>query len=277
MSGEFKIRFLGTGTSAGVPMVACDCPVCTSQDPRDRRLRSSVILSVGGLEILVDTSPDFREQAIRSGLRHVDRLLITHSHVDHLFGLDDIRRINTVQGSDIPLYAAGETIRDIRRIFSYVFSDPIPGTYRPKLTLHSVEGPFSFPAPQGGEVSIVPIPVIHGRTKTLGFTFCYSGRKFAYVPDCHDIPGPSMAALAGLDLLAIDTLKRSRHPTHLSLDEAVAISAELAPRRTLLTHIGHDLGHNALLRELAERGLSATVSPAFDGLEIDLDGGGREP
>lgn len=276
MSRAFKIRFLGTGTSAGVPMVACDCPVCKSHDPRDRRLRSSVALSIGGLDILVDTSPDFREQAIRTGMRRVDLLFITHAHVDHLFGLDDIRRINTVQGTEIPLYAAQETLDDIRRIFAYIFTDQIPGTYRPMLALHPAEEPLSFPAPHGGEVAVVPVPVVHGRTMTQGYVFEYAGRRFAYVPDCHEMPKASMAALRGLDLLALDALKRGGHPTHLSLGQALAISAELAPRRTLLTHICHDLGHAALEAELAARGLTS-VAPAYDGLEIDLSAEGGAP
>ena len=269
MSATFQILFLGTGTSAGVPMVACDCPVCTSADQHDRRYRSSIYISVGGLKVLVDTSPDFREQALRHNIRRVDRLLITHAHVDHLFGLDDIRRINTVQGSDIPLHAAPETLRDIRRIFDYIFRDAVPGTYRPKLDLVPVTGPFSFATPEGGELRVEPVETIHGWTKTLGFVFIFAGCRFGYVPDCHELSAASRDALRGLDLLAIDCLKRKPHPTHLSLDEALAIIGDLKPKRALLTHIGHDLGHEALSRELAERGF-AYVSPAYDDLLLDL-------
>ena len=269
MLPSFQILFLGTGTSAGVPMVACDCPVCTSADPHDRRYRSSIYISVGGLKVLVDTSPDFREQALRHNIRRIDRLLITHAHVDHLFGLDDIRRINTVQGSDIPLHAAPETLRDIRRIFDYIFRDAVPGTYRPKLDLVPVTGPFSFTTSEGGELRIEPVETIHGWTKTLGFVFVFAGCRFGYVPDCHELSAASRDALRGLDLLAIDCLKRKPHPTHLSLDEALAIIGDLKPKRALLTHIGHDLGHEALSRELAERGF-ANVSPAYDGLSLDL-------
>lgn len=249
-------------------MVACDCPVCTSPDPRDKRSRSSIYISAGGLKVLVDTSPDFREQALRHGIRRVDRLLVTHAHVDHLFGLDDIRRINTVQGSDIPLHAAPETLDDIRRIFGYIFRAAVPGTYRPKLELFPVSGPFSFATP-GGELRVEPVETVHGWTKTLGYVFGYSGHRFGYVPDCHELPPASRDALRDLDLLAIDCLKHRPHPTHLSLDEALSIIGDLKPRRTLLTHIGHDLGHDALSRELAERGF-ANVSPAYDGLSLDL-------
>lgn len=269
MPRSFSILFLGTGTSAGVPMVACHCGVCSSSDPRDRRQRSSIYLSVGGLEILVDTSPDFREQALRHRIERIDHLLVTHAHVDHLFGLDDVRCINTAQRSDIPLHAARETLDDIRRIFGYIFKDAVPGTYRPKLNLIPIDGPFALDAPQGGSVSVTPVPVVHGWTKTLGFVFGYAGLRFAYVPDCHDLPAESLDLLRGLDLLALDTLKRGEHPTHLSLGRALEYVRELAPRRVLLTHIGHDFSHEALCRELADRGMPH-VAPAYDGLAFDM-------
>ncbi len=269
VSADFKILFLGSGTSAGVPMIACDCPVCTSPNPRDRRLRSSVYISAGGLKILVDTSPDFREQALRHDIRRIDHLLVTHAHVDHLFGLDDVRRVNTVQGAPIPLYAAPETLADIRRIFDYIFHDAVPGTFRPKLLMNAVSGPFSLKAPDGGEVSVTPVDSIHGWTRTLGYIFEYAGRRFGYVPDCHELPAASRDAMGGLDLLAIDCLKRRPHPTHLSLAEALAIVGDLRPRRVLLTHIGHDFGHDALSREVLGRGFD-NVSPAFDGLLFDM-------
>lgn len=268
MAAEFKILFLGSGTSAGVPMVACDCPVCHSADPRDRRTRSSIYVSAGGLRILVDTSPDFREQALRHDIRRVDHLFITHAHVDHLFGLDDIRRINTVQGTDIPLHAAPETLADIRRIFDYVFREAIPGTYRPKLTLREVAGPVALSAPDGGVVEVSPVDVVHGHTRTLGYVFSYAGRRFGYVPDCHELPPDTKAALSGLDLLILDTLKRTPHPTHLTLDAALSLIDELAPRRALLTHIGHSLGHAELEGELASHG-PVGVAPAYDGLEVE--------
>ena len=268
MLPSFKILFLGSGTSAGVPMVACDCPVCHSSDPHDRRTRSSIYISVGGLKILVDTSPDFREQALRHDIRRVDHIFITHAHVDHLFGLDDIRRINTVQNTDIPLHAAPETLIDIRRIFDYVFRDPIPGTYRPQLTLLEMRGPILIDAPAGGQVEVAPVDVVHGHTKTLGYVFTYAGRRFGYVPDCHEMPPATKAALSGIDLLVLDTLKRTPHPTHLTLEAALSFIDELKPRRALLTHIGHSLSHAELEAELAAHG-PVKVAPAYDGLEVE--------
>lgn len=268
-TANFKILFLGTGTSAGVPMVACGCAVCSSRDPRDRRLRSSIYLKVGGLCILVDTSPDFRAQALRHKIARIDHLLVTHAHVDHLFGLDDVRCINTAQKADIPLHAAPETLRDIRRIFGYIFKKAVPGTYRPKLNLVPIKGPFSLDAPLGGKIEITPVPVVHGWTSTVGFVFDYAGLRFAYVPDCHDLLPESLALLENLDLLALDTLKRGEHPTHLSLRRALDYIARIAPRRALLTHIGHDFSHEALCGELADAGLDS-ISPAYDGLAIDL-------
>ena len=249
-------------------MVACDCPVCRSRDPRDRRSRSSIYVSAGGLKLLFDTSPDFREQALRHDIRRIDRLFITHAHVDHLFGLDDIRRINTVQQSPIPLHAAPETLADIRRIFDYVFRAAIPGTYRPQLTLHEMAAPLRLPAPDGGEIAVTPVPVVHGHTKTQGYRLDYGGRSLGYVPDCHEMPEASRSLLRGVGLLVLDTLKRTPHPTHLALGEALEIVADLAPRRALLTHIGHSLGHAALERELAECGIPA-IAPAYDGLEVE--------
>ena len=269
--GEFTLTFLGTGTSAGVPMVGCDCAVCRSPDPRNRRWRSSVYIAAGGARFLVDTSPDFREQALLHDIRRVDALLVTHAHVDHLFGLDDIRRINTIQDSDIPLYASPECLADIRRIFDYIFRDAVPGTYRPKLVLHPVESPFELPTPSGRPLSVTPFDSVHGWTRTFGYRFDFAGHSFAYLPDCHSLPEASAALLGGLDLLVVDALKYKPHPTHMTLDESLALIARLAPRRALLTHIGHSLDHETLCAELPARGFH-NVAPAYDGLVVDLLG-----
>lgn len=267
-----KILFLGSGTSSGVPMVACNCKVCQSTDTHDKRFRSSIYVDVGGLKILVDTSPDFRQQALRHGIERIDHLFITHAHVDHLFGLDDIRRINTIQKSVIPLHAAPETLGDIKRIFDYIFKPAIPGTYRPQLSLEGFSDTVTLPDTSGNPLKVTAVDIIHGTIKTNGYIFDHDGSRFAYIPDCHEIPETSMAKLTNLDLLILDTLKRASHPTHLSLDAALKLIDEISPKRALLTHLGHDMMHTELVHELALRGYT-NVAPAFDGLEINLTGG----
>ncbi len=272
MGMVFRQRFLGTGTSTGVPMVGCDCPVCRSDDPLNHRLRSSAYLSAGDLRVLIDTSPDFRQQALRADIRRVDAVLVTHAHVDHLFGPDDIRRINTVQGgAPMPLYASTAAIADIRRIFDYVFRPNVPGTYRPKLDLIPSDAPFTIrPAAAEGEpLRVTPVPVTHGWTATQGFRFDFAGRSLAYMPDLNALPEEGRAAVKGVDTLVIDTLRHRPHPTHLSLDQSLEIIADLRPGRAYLTHLCHDLDHRALTAELDARQLPH-VRPAYDSLEVEL-------
>ena len=272
MKPDFKLLFLGTGTSTGVPMIGCDCAVCTSKDPLNHRLRSSVYLTAGDLRILIDTSPDFRQQALRAGIRQVDALLITHAHVDHLFGLDDIRRINTVQGgTSLPLYASPSALGDIRRIFDYVFKPNVPGTYRPMLDLRESDSPFTIPAKSGGgeDLRVTPFAVTHGWTYTQGFRFDFNGRSLAYMPDLNALPEKASEVIREVDVLILDTLRRRPHPTHLTLEQSLEIIAEIQPERAFLTHICHDLDHTALVDELDGMGLDH-VRPAYDGLDIEI-------
>lgn len=266
---SFKVLFLGTGTSTGVPMIGCDCPVCESENPRNRRLRSSIYLSAGELKILVDTSPDFREQALCHNVRRVDNLLITHAHVDHLFGLDDIRRINTIQRASIPVWSSPEAIGDIRRIFSYVFVDSVPGTYRPKLETKILEGQLVLDDHGGSQLVVTPIDVVHGWTRTFGYRFDYNGKRFAYIPDCHELPEASIEQLKNLDCLVLDACKYTEHPTHFSVEEAVRAITMLSPRRAFLTHISHSIEHEALEQKLLQNGLGY-IKPAYDGLKIEI-------
>ena len=268
----FRLLFLGTGTSTGVPMIGCDCAVCTSSDPLNHRLRSSAYVKAGDLRILIDTSPDFRQQALRTNIRQIDAVLITHAHVDHLFGLDDIRRINTVQGGiPLPLYASPSALGDIRRIFDYIFKPNVPGTYRPKLDLREADTPFSIPAKSGnGEaLRVTPFTVTHGWTHTQGFRFDFDGRSLAYMPDLNALPEEARDIIRGVDVVVLDTLRYRPHPTHLSLEQSLEIVAELEPKRAFLTHICHDLDHATLVTELDRMGLDH-VRPAYDGLEIEI-------
>jgi phosphoribosyl 1,2-cyclic phosphate phosphodiesterase len=257
VSGGCAVRFLGTGTSHGVPMIGCRCGTCRSPDPRDRRSRPSVLIELGGgVRVLVDTTPDLRSQALACGLDRVDAVLFTHCHADHVMGLDDVRRFNVLQQAAIPCYGDAVTLKEIRRTFAYIFESNDEGGGIPRIHLYPVGGPFSI----GGE-AIVPVPVWHGRREILGFRV----RDFAYLTDCSGIPDASWPLLEGLHTLVIDALRHRPHPTHFTVEQALAVSARLGPRRTWLTHICHDLPHEA-----TNAALPIGVELAYDGLVIDI-------
>jgi len=259
------VTFLGTGTSMGVPMIGCACAVCRSDDPRDNRSRPSILVRLAsGATILVDTSSDLRAQALRFGLTRIDAVLYTHSHADHVLGLDELRRFNTLQQSAIPLYGDARTMDDLRRIFSYAFAPRRePGhEYVPLLAPFVLDGPISV---AGTEVR--PIPVQHGVRTILGFRF----GAFAYLTDCNAIPEPSWAMLDGLDVVVVDALRERPHGSHFSLDQAVAAATRIGARRTFFTHMAHDLGHAATCARLP-----AGMALAHDGLRVEIaDGAGR--
>jgi phosphoribosyl 1,2-cyclic phosphate phosphodiesterase len=253
-----RITFLGTGTSHGVPMIGCGCPVCTSTDPRDRRWRPSLAVEVeGGATLLVDTSPDLRAQALRFGLRRVDAVLFTHPHADHLLGLDDIRRYNTLQQAAIPCYGDPGTIQEVRRVFAYAFAPRQQGGGVPQLRLFPMLGACSF-----GPMEVTPVPVFHGRLPIYAYRF----GPFAYVTDCSLIPDDSWPLLEGVRVLAIDALRHRPHPTHLTVAQAIDVVQRLRPERAFLTHICHDLGH----AETAAR-LPRGVELAYDGLVVEVE------
>ncbi len=251
-----KVTLLGTGTSTGVPSIGCECETCTSDDPRDKRLRVSALVEHDGQSVLVDTSSDFRQQALRQNLRRLDAVLITHCHADHIFGLDDIRPLNFRHGA-LGVYANERAWRDIRRIFQYIFEPTHFGGGLPQVIAHTVVAgaPFSL----GPGLEILPLEVIHGRLPVIAYRF----NDFAYVTDLSEIPPASLDGLRDLDALVIDCLRLRAHPTHLSLDRALAYVEELKPRRAFLTHIAHDIKHE---RDSAL--LPPGVEFAYDGLEI---------
>ena len=255
-----KLTFLGTGTSTGVPSLGCECETCTSDDPRDKRLRVSVLIQHRGQTLLVDTSTDFRQQALRQRLCKLDAVLITHCHADHIFGLDDIRPLNFRHGA-LGIYASERSWRDIRRIFQYVFEPSHFGGGLPQVMAHTVEAGAQFCL--GPDLEVTPLEVIHGRLPVLAYRF----NDFAYATDLSEIPAKSMEGLRNLDVLVLDCLRIKAHPTHLNIERALAVVKELKPRRTYLTHLAHDIKH-ARDSALLPRG----VEFAYDGLEVKDEG-----
>ena len=252
-----ELTFLGTGTSNGIPVIGCHCPVCTSTDPRDRRSRTSAVIRDGERTMLIDTATELRLQAIAVGLERVDAVLFTHAHADHTSGFDDLRRFNELAGRHLPVYAGVETAASLRERFAYAFVDQF-AFYggKPDLTLEIFDGPFDL---FGREV--IPIPVRHGRAVVHGFRF----GDLAYVTDAKEIPPASLALLRDLDVLVLNALRERPHPTHLSLSEAVAIVEELQPRAAYLVHLSHELGHAD-----AETQLPLGIAVAYDGLTVRI-------
>lgn len=258
-ASDVKATFLGTGTSVGVPMIGCDCPVCVSGDPRNRRRRSSLYLAGGGVRLIVDTPPDFREQALEFRIPRVDAVLFTHSHADHVFGFDDIRRFNTIQNEVIPAYASAATVEDLKRVFSYFGQERIPGTYRPLVEFRVVREPFRV-----GGVAIRPLEVDHGDQPAYAFLFECEGRTLGYAPDCSGMSAATVNALRGIDVMILDALRHRPHPTHLTVAESLRLLERIGAKRSLMTHMAHDLDHAA-----TQRDLPCWAELAFDGLVVE--------
>lgn len=249
-----RLTFLGTGTSTGVPTLACHCRVCSSTDFRDKRTRPSVLLEFDGRAVVIDTTPDFRAQALREGLERLDAVLFTHAHVDHVMGLDDVRVFCFRQNAAIPIYADERCMENIRRIFTYVFNANYPGI--PRLDPHVIDGPFDL-----WGICLTPLPVWHGSLPVLGFRFA----RIAYVTDFSSIPEGTLALLEGLDVLILDALRHKPHPTHSNVEQSLALVERLKPSQAFFTHIAHELGHQETNASLPEN-----VRLAYDGLKLDL-------
>jgi phosphoribosyl 1,2-cyclic phosphate phosphodiesterase len=251
-----RITVLGSGTSSGVPTIGCSCEICRSPDPRDKRLRPSILIQYGGNNVMVDTSPDFRAQVLRAGIEKLDAILYTHAHADHILGLDDVRPFNYRQKACMPIFATQETLDVIHRVFKYAFDEPSQSS-APKLDVRVLDGsPFTLFG-----LEFIPIRLCHGKGTVLGFRF---GRA-AYLTDHSEIPDESREKLHDLDVLFLDALRHRPHPTHTTVEQAVRLVEEIKPRRAFFTHMCHDLSH-----ERTEAALPPHIRLSYDGLELEV-------
>lgn len=251
-----RVTFLGTGTSQGVPIIGCDCPVCTSPLAVNKRMRPSVWLEIAGHHIVIDTAPEFRLQVLQYGLRRLDALLFTHAHADHVFGFDDIRRFCQMQKMAIPTYATADTLRTLHELFGYAFHFAPDNWAIPRAEAHTINGPFRL---FGRRVE--PLLVYHGMNPITGFRL----GQFAYITDCSWIPPETEAALQHMDVLVLDALRYRPHPTHFSVDQAVDMIKRLKPQRAYLTHLCHEVEHTTLAQSLPPG-----IEPAYDGLVCEV-------
>jgi len=251
-----KLTILGSGTSTGVPVLGCHCAVCQSIDPRNNRTRCSALLEWAGHKILIDTATDLRQQALREKIEQVDAVLFTHAHADHVHGIDDLRTFTFHSGEAIPIYASSGVLSRIEGLFSYIFSDTDAPGYRPRLQGNTIHGPF----PLFGQ-KVTPVPLLHGPGESLG----YRVGNLAYVVDCSAIPESSCELLQGLEVMVIDALRFREHHSHFHIAQAIAMAEKLKVKRTLLTHLTHDVDFS---RHSA--GLPEGVEFAYDGLTLTL-------
>ncbi len=251
------LTVLGSGTSMGVPTIGCRCEVCHSADPHDRRTRPSIMVEYGGHAVLIDTTPDFREQAIREQIRHLDAVIYTHAHADHILGLDDLRPLTFWRDQNIPLYATRETAEIIRHMFRYIFNGDYKYGGLAQVELKAFEGPLELFG-----ATFLPIKVLHGDAVIYGYRFGAA----AYLTDHSDVPVDSIAQLQGLDILFLDALRKRPHPTHSTLENSVKLVEQIKPRRAFFTHISHDLGHQETNARLPPH-----IRLSHDGLKLEFE------
>lgn len=256
-----RLRFLGTGTSFGVPQVGCACDVCRSEDPRDKRTRVGALVESDGLRLLIDTPPELRLQLIAAGVDRVDAVLFTHDHADHTHGIDDIRSISVRRDGALPMYGPAETLASLARKFTYIFDESmkaLPGTSKPEGFAQALEAGV---VTRIGHLDVLPVEVPHGRLRVFGYRI----GRLAYITDAKSLPDGVIAQLRGADVLVINALFRTAHPTHLSIGEAVDAARQVGASRTYLTHLTHETSHADLAASLP-----SGVEPAYDGLTVEI-------
>lgn len=256
-AATLNITILGSGTSTGIPVVGCDCAVCQSDDPRNKRTRCSALINHGQYNILIDTATDLRQQALREDISHIDAVLYTHSHADHMHGIDDLRGFNLRKKGAIPLYGSPRTLERVRDNFAYIFSDVENPGYVPRLSLHPVEIDF----PLFG-LNIIPIPLNHGGMQAYG----YRCGPFAYLTDCNGIPEESLPRLENLQLLVLDGLRFKPHNTHFNIPQAIEMAQKIGAQQTLLTHLSHEVDHPRHDPQLPDG-----INFAYDGQRFSLE------
>ncbi len=251
-----KITILGCGTSSGVPVIACGCSVCTSVNHKDKRTRTSALVTINNKNILIDTSTDLRQQALANNIKRIDAVIFTHPHADHIHGIDELRSFNIVQKEKIPCYGNDSIIQRIKEIFNYIFSTDEKESWTPELEIFKISSAFDLFG-----VKIQPVEILHGKLNIFGYRI----ENFAYITDCSSMPDDSKKQLKGIELLVLGALRQKPHPTHFSIQQALELVDELKPKQTILTHLSHNIGFDETSELLPDN-----VKLAYDGMQIEI-------